>query len=360
MGQRTAILLHAQTVGYGGGERQLATLALSLDPSRWEVHVLRQHPGGGWEGKLQAAGIALYHLQLNSYVGGQAWREMRRLRAYLKQHRIRIAQGFDYTANVFVTPVARSVAEVVALSTQRCETKLIPEKYKRVTRWVHRLAHGVVVNSHALARQLREEEGLSGQRIHVSENGIDTELFSPGPARGGGELVYGCVCLLREEKRLDLLLEAFAGLQWPARLLLVGDGPEKERLQQLAAQLGITGRCEFLPATQQVTACLHKMDVFVLPSRSEGLSNSLMEAMSCGLTVIASSAQANQELIEHGETGLIFESGNAVSLREQMQRAREGRGWGQAARQRVEQHYSNAVALGRMEEIYRRVLDENR
>lgn len=360
MAQRTAVLLHSQTVGYGGGERQLATLALTLDPARWEVHVLRQHPGGGWEPKLRDAGIAFYHLQLSSYVGAQAWREVGRLRAYLKQHQIRITQGFDYTANVFVTPVARSVSGVVALSTQRCETKLIPGKYKKATHWVHKLAHGVVVNSHTLSRQLQEQEGFAASKIHVSENGIDTELFSPGAARDGSELVFGCVCVLREEKRLDLLLEAFAGIETPARLLLVGDGPEKERLRELAAKLGINDRCEFRPATQQVTACLHEMDVFVLPSRSEGLSNSLMEAMSCGLTVIASSAPANAELIAHGETGLIFENGNAASLREQMRVASQRQPWGAAARRRVEQHYSNAVALGRMEDIYMRVLHEDR
>jgi glycosyltransferase involved in cell wall biosynthesis len=98
--------------------------------------------------------------------------------------------------------------------------------------------------------------------------------------------------------------------------VIVGSGPCWPALEGRARALGILEECVFQPATQQVPEWLHAIDIFVLPSLSEALSNSLMEAMACGCAVAASSVGGNPELVSDGETGMLFESGDAAGLAE--------------------------------------------
>ena len=87
-----------------------------------------------------------------------------------------------------------------------------------------------------------------------------------------------------------------------------------KQLQSEARTLGIFEDCVFVPATGQVTTWLRAMDIFVLPSLSEALSNSLMEAMACGCCAVASNVGGNPELVRNGETGLTFEAGDSAGL----------------------------------------------
>jgi glycosyltransferase involved in cell wall biosynthesis len=354
------VLFHSQTLGYGGGERQLATMALALDRSRYTPHVAYQHPGV-WNQRFLDAGIPLFQFAINSYGNAQAWREAVRFRRYLRDHRIRIVQGFDYTLNVFATTVARTVPGVIALSTQRCETKLIDRKYQTATRWVHRLASGVVVNSRQLEAQVREETGLSPDRIHVCGNGIDTIRFSP--ADPPQALTIGCVCVLREEKNLSLLLRAFQSLlpiHPHARLRIVGSGPEEHRLKQLATELKLGGACEFLPATTDVPAELRQMSIFVLPSVSEGLSNALMEAMACGCVPVAADLPSNGELIGHQQEGLLFANNDQKALEDTLSQLLGNPAaleqFRSAARTKIEKAFSIHAATARLQAVYDRLL----
>ena len=122
-------------------------------------------------------------------------------------------------------------------------------------------------------------------------------------------LVVGVVCVLRPEKGLETLLDAFAevhAIEPGLKLAIVGSGPCLPDLQERARALGIIERCVFEPATPRVADWLRGIDIFVLPSLSEALSNSLMEAMACGCTVAASRVGGNPELVAHGETGMPF------------------------------------------------------
>ncbi len=87
-----------------------------------------------------------------------------------------------------------------------------------------------------------------------------------------------------------------------------------ERLRSQAQARGLAPDCIFAPATANVAECLRSIDIFVLPSRSEALSNSLLEAMACGCCPVASSVGGNSELIRHGENGMLFEAGDVDQL----------------------------------------------
>jgi glycosyltransferase involved in cell wall biosynthesis len=245
---------------------------------------------------------------------------------------------------------------------------VVPPKYQALALAAHWLAHGVVVNSAALKPYLRDWCKYPSSRIDVCPNGLDPSVFYPGPrvrlpAVAGADLVIGSVSVLRKEKNLGLLLEAVARVRISApgvKMLLVGNGPEEERLKRQAVQLGLADACRFLPATTEVTRALHSIDIFVHPSLTEGLPNAVMEAMACGCGVIASRTGGCPELITHGVHGLLASPGDLDDLLVQLRTAIGDpelcRRLAAAASTRVRAEFSIAASARRLEQIYDRYL----
>jgi len=357
------ILLMSHSLGAGGGERQLALTALSIDRNRFQPHIACAQ-GGFWVERLQQDGIPFFFIGSRSLMSAYAVREALRLRRYIHDHCIRIMQTFDYSMNVFGLPVALSSNGVVAVSNLRCQLDLIPQRYRWLN-WVsfHTSAR-VVVNSKALGRQLQERCRLEAGKIVTCYNGIDTEVFHPAsrrcfPGLEGASLVIGTVCVMRPEKNIPLLLEAFARVaagRRDLRLFLVGGGPEEPALRALAVKLDIVENCVFHASTSDVAACLSAMDIFVLPSLTEGLSNSLMEAMACGCCAIASDVGGNPELVTDGVTGLLFPSQDLDSLIVCLSAATADAGLRRilagAAVERMRADFSLRRAAERMQQMY--------
>ena len=173
-----------------------------------------------------------------------------------------------------------------------------------------------------MRRHLIEAERVHPDLIDLCYNGVDVVNFSPGPSRRPDDLVnanplIGTVCALRREKGLPALIRAFAAVlsvRPGARLMIVGSGPEQAALRQLASALGVEGACHFQPAVSGVVPWLRVLDIFVLPSREEALSNAIIEAMACGICVVASEVGGNPELIGQNERGLLFPIGDDAAL----------------------------------------------
>jgi len=144
------------------------------------------------------------------------------------------------------------------------------------------------------------------------------------------------------------------------KLAIVGDGPVLQSLQAESETLGIRQDCVFALSTNQVAEWLRAMDIFVLPSLSEALSNALMEAMACGCPVVASNVGGNPELVWDGERGLLFESGDADALASALQNlieddARRKR-LGQAGAKFLRERFSIQASAHRMGEIYEKLI----
>jgi glycosyltransferase involved in cell wall biosynthesis len=213
------------------------------------------------------------------------------------------------------------------LSSQRSHRDLIPPKYLPVIRFSDRLVNGIVANCNFVRDHLDRDYHVPARKIRVCYNALDTTRFYPAPRNRPPELadataIIGVVCVLRAIKGVDTLVEAFARVyrERPGvRLLIAGSGPERHGLERKSQELGISAACLFRDSTSDVLPWLHAIDVFVLPSRSAALSNSLMEAMASGCCAVASRVGGNPELVRDGDTGLLFESDNAESLAEQLQ-----------------------------------------
>jgi sugar transferase (PEP-CTERM/EpsH1 system associated) len=197
-------------------------------------------------------------------------------------------------------------------------------------RRLHRpLVNRYITVSKDLERYLIGRVGVPAQRIEQIYNGVDTVRFGPVAQKsvallppqfsGADKIVIGAVGRLQPVKDQATLLHAFAQLrerqpQLDCYLALFGDGPLRESLQRLAAVLQIDERVHFAGAVDTVPEALRSLDLFVLPSLGEGISNTILEALASGLPVIATAVGGNVELIDAGETGALFEPRDVNAL----------------------------------------------
>jgi sugar transferase (PEP-CTERM/EpsH1 system associated) len=184
-----------------------------------------------------------------------------------------------------------------------------------------------IVVSKDLERYLIRRVGIAASRISQIYNGVDTERFAPRPGRSVNvfpadfaeqdTLVIGTVGRLQPVKDQATLLRAFSELvrsRARLRLAVIGDGPLRGELQRLSEALGIA-KLIWLPGTMgNIPDALRRFDVFVLPSLSEGISNTVLEAMASGVPVVATAAGGNLELIEDGYCGRLFPPGDVATL----------------------------------------------
>jgi len=317
---------------------------------------------------LRAAGIPVFELPLRSLTNRTTVEAFRVLRRYLREHNIRLVHCFDAAMSVFAVPVARLSGTPAVFSSQRCYRDLIARKYHPLLRLAHSMANGVVGNCEAMRAHLRADYGVPDDKIRVCYNAIDSSIFHDRgrarmPALQSAPLVIGTIGLLRPEKRLPLLLDAFAAvssIDRSMKLVIVGDGAELPQLKNRAAALGIAEACVFQPATPQVAAWFRSIDIYVLGSSSEAFSNALLEAIACGCCPVASRVGGNLEIVKHGETGLLFNTDDAKDLAAQLEILIRDPGLrshlAAAATETVRTRFSHAAAIRCMEAVYRDAL----
>jgi sugar transferase (PEP-CTERM/EpsH1 system associated) len=249
------------------------------------------------------------------------------------------------------------------------------EPWRRICfrRLAFELAHRVLSVSYQLRDLHARRTGFPAKRISVIHNGVDGRRFFPDPmarARVRQELnitedefCIGCVGNLLPVKAHMVLLQAIehlAGTCKDWRLILLGEGPERPRLEAfIESHPDWKGRVHLPGTSDRVPELLNAMDVYVLPSLSEGISNSLLEAMSTGLPVIATDAGGNPEVVIDGESGWLFPVGDAGRLAGRLALLRTQRDLrtqlGHEARRRVQAGFSIEAMTGNYERLYESV-----
>jgi glycosyltransferase involved in cell wall biosynthesis len=362
------VLLMARELDLGGSERQMTEIAKALDRSRFEPHIGCFRPEGLRGRELKAAGVPIVHFPVHSYaslsVVSGAWQ----LARYIRRHKIRLVHTYDYPIAVFAVPVTHFFTSAIVVSSTRAHRELIPRNYLNLVRMTDRRIDAIVVNCKFLKRHLVQDENVPSGRIQLCYNGIDLEHFqrmdTPRPASLPSDaVVIGVVCALRPEKGLSTLIKAFAGIRnlGPRlKLAIVGSGQMRDPLEAEARELGIAEDCVFVPATNAVAEWLSAIDIFVLPSLSEALSNSLMEAMACGCCSVASNVGGNPELIRNGETGLLFEPRDAAGLSDVLRTLVEDeslrRRLAATGQRMVRERFSLRLSAERMGEIFAQLI----
>lgn len=250
-------------------------------------------------------------------------------------------------------------------------------KYNLLRRAAKHFIHQYVAVSQDLAQWLTRTIAVPPARVNQIYNGVDGQRFHPrqGPRPdlgrpdffAGAQVVIGSVGRIAAVKDYPTLLQAFARLleihNAPAslRLVLVGDGPQRQECMQLAENLSIGSQQVWFPGDRQdIDEWMRAMDVFVLPSIGEGISNTILEAMASGLPVVASRVGGNPELIQDGGNGTLFPVGDQEALAQALllysQDAQSRERAGKSARQRIEQNFIIERMARSYEAVYDKVL----
>ena len=239
--------------------------------------------------------------------------------------------------------------------------------YAPLTQFVIAASDAATAVSESLARATREhfcfDSGPACQ-IEVIPNFVDTERFRPESPRPSGEPPHAVhVSNFRPVKRVPWLIRAFAEATagTAARLTLVGDGPERRASACLVAELGLGERVRFLGERDALPELLAPADVFALASDEESFGLSALEAMACGVPVVATRVGGIPEVVQDGVTGLLASHADraefAHALSELLFDRERAREMGRAARRDVEERFEQRQVVARYEELYFRVLD---
>jgi glycosyltransferase involved in cell wall biosynthesis len=265
-------------------------------------------------------------LQLSLTSGG-----LRRVRALMREARPDLlhANSLEFQTSLIAARLRRATGIPLALTAHIAGFASMPQPWRTlgavhgrtVGRFLLHRADQVIVVSEAVSRHVRSL-GARADRIHVVPNGVDHDVFHPGPGRSADEVRVLLVGRLVPNKGGEDAIRAVAELHRGGanvRLTIVGDGPLRGRLGSLAVELGVDVRFE--GRTNAVADHLRGADILVRPTLTEGMSLSVLEAMASGVCVVASAVPGNAELIRHGETGLLAAVGDPAAFERALGRA---------------------------------------
>lgn len=249
--------------------------------------------------------------------------------------------------------------------------------------WMRRAYRPFVTHYVALSRDLENylvsRVGVPQRRVTRICNGVDHRRFmssstralpADAPFGNDGHCIVGTVGRMQAVKNHLGLVRAFARLRSGGdeaaqrlRLVIVGDGPVRPQVEALVDELGLREVVWLAGERSDVPALMQGMDVFVLPSLAEGISNTVLEAMASGLPVIASDVGGNPELVDAGVTGFLVPPADTEAWADAMRRLATGDAasrMGQAARLRVEQEFSLDRMVRQYQALYETHCGERR
>jgi L-malate glycosyltransferase len=311
-----SLFLMINTFETGGSERQFTVLAKNLTPPQFQTHlgcVSRRGPLAHNFADAQPFPLG------GSLYGWQSLRARLNLSRHLRHQQVQVAHAFDFYTNLTLIPAAKLARVPVVIGSHRQLGDLMTPAQFRAQAAAFRWCDAVICNSQAAADRLIAT-GLSSQKIAVIGNALPAAVFTAAPAtlpkRPGVSRVGMVARMNHRYKNHSGFLRIAAQIHQhipSAEFLLVGDGPLRQELEREAASLGLGASAIFLGDRQDMPAILASLDVAVLTSDSESLSNVILEAMAAGLPVVAYGVGGNSELLSH-QRGALIPAGNETSF----------------------------------------------
>ena len=365
-GRPLRLALAIATLERGGTEKRLTELLARVDRERFAPRVVALTRGGGFQGTLEALGIPVTVL---GKAGRWDLRVLPRLTRWLRRERIQILHSFMFTANFWGRLAARSAGTPVRVISG---VGLDPWHRGRYAWADRRLAGGTdrfLAVSEAVREALIQRWGAPPERVTVIPNGKDPGDY-PAVERAAARRavalpesawVIGALGRLSPEKGLDTLIAALPAIREQvaeARLLLVGEGPERDALERQARDLQVADRVTFAGFRDDVATVLQALDCLAVPSRNEGCPNAVLEAMAVGVPVIASDIPGMQEVILPKKTGLVFPSESPGALATMVVWLRRHRTLGRELTRTARARFLSLYTRDRMVAAYERVWQE--
>ena len=362
----------------GGSERQMLLLAKHLPKDRFEVEFVLLGAPGVLAEEARAAGARINALNgpprhsLPFPLWG--YRVLESIWGFVRLVRRRhydVVDAWLYGSYALVA-VTRPVTHVPTFVSGRRSSSEYKTSFSFAQRLADRLAtrwsDAIVANAEAVAEDVRSHEHLPAGRVRVIRNAVEL-LPPPTPAElrrmrnawGANDesLIVGCVANYKARKGLEMLIDAFADASRTSRatrLVLIGEGPLHEELQERAKRLGIGDRVTFVEGVLDARAIYSAFDIAVLASETEGLPNVLLEAAAAGRPLIATDAGASREIVVDGETGILVPIDDrermAMAITELVGDPKQRARYGAAARRRVESEFSVERSVASFAALY--------
>lgn len=369
--------------GIGGTEKQVVALARLMDDARFEQKFGCLRRWGPLLAEMECEYGPIPEYRIRNLHSARTLHQQLRLAASLRRQRVQVLHSYNFYANVFSLPAAKLARVPCVVASIRDMGVYLTPRQQYVHKLVCRLADQIVVNADAIKHWLAAQ-GYSGERITVIPNGVDVNRFSSPPA----DLKLRCrlglpenaqlvlmLARLNPEKGIEYLLRAAARVspRFPqAYFLIVGEGftnragefvsdtEYQRRLVNMVASLGIGERVRFTGLITDIPPLLAQASVSVLPSLSEGLSNTLLESMAAGVPVVATRVGGTPEAISDGEHGLLVPPKDDAALAEAigaiLADAELARRLGSQARARAVQRYSLERMVQANQDLYTHLL----
>ena len=370
-----SILYVVTVTGIGGAERMLLALLRHLDHKRFRASVAALHPGGPLELEVKRLGVSFHELSLRSPLA--IYQKLRRL---IQQERIDIIQTYGLTADVVIRPLARRSGAKRMVSSLRGLERSRKWYHNMLAKLTRRYVDLWISNSGAGKTAAVQREHLDPQRVIVIPNGIDENLLAPlavdteaHAARfniSKEDTVILTVANIRPMKgHSDILaaiklLERDAAASGNLKFVFVGEDRSGGEIYRLASRLGIQERVAFTGFHEDVRPFLRRANIFLFPSHEEGMGNALMEAMACGLPVIATRVGDLPELVREGVDGLLIEPRNpaaiAKALSHLLQNEEVRIALGNNAKNRMARDFKMEKMVRQHEQAYQNLMESSR
>jgi glycosyltransferase involved in cell wall biosynthesis len=331
--------VHPVRVGYcidsfdiGGTELNAVRTVEALDRERFAVTVFHLHENGPLRARYESLCVRLIHLPIGRLYSLRTALQGMRFVRLLRREAIQVVHTHDLYTNIFAAPWARLGGCRVIASRRWLDTAPRPG-LQPLNRWSYRFAHRVLTNSALVGKSLVAKEGVPATRVielpnFVEERAfhrLDAEIRSAQRCQWGvphGAFVVGAVARLVPVKNHEMLIRALPLLAADVHVVLVGDGPSRHALEELARQLRVESRVHFAGQVVGTTNLHQFLDVCVLCSRSEGFPNSLIEALAAACPVVATPVGGVPEVIADGRTGLLVPVDDWQALARRLQELR--------------------------------------
>ena len=364
------------TLMCGGTENQFMALARMLDRTRFDVEFACLRRWGGFVDELVERNIPLTEYPVPTFRSVTAFAQQARLARHITRRNVQIVHAYNFYGNVFATPPARLVAPVTIASI-RDRAPYLTAMQKRVQRYACQFADCILVNADAVKDWLMGE-GYDASKIAVIRNGVDLSRFDDPPPSGQlrSELglaehtpLVGVISRLTRLKGLEYFLEAAAIVRSRlpnVRFLVVGETSPMDRgylreLREYAERCGVAREVTFTGLRHDVPAVLSSLDVSVMPSLNEALSNVVLESMAAGAPTVATRVGGTPEAIDDGITGVLVPPASSSALADAIVHLLNNTALaahlGHAARARIADHFSVRRMVRSTEDLYVELLE---
>jgi len=303
----------------GGAERVLLKMIRLLPKELFRCSLITFKINEEVE-ELKNLGCPLYVLPLGKTYDWNALRVARQIRRFIRQEKVTVAHTFFETSDLWGGPIAKLSGCPVLISSRRDMGILRSGKHWMAYKIVGHLCDTVLAVSPQVRDYVIRQDGLNPAKVQTLFNGLEMEQVAAATSRKTMRESLGIpettpviitVANIRKVKGIDVLVQAAQAVcrKHPQALfLVVGRKSEEEycrELERTITEMGLTDNFRFMGSSEDVFSLLKMSDVSCLPSRSEGFSNALIEAMACKLPCVATDVGGNREALKHNETGFI-------------------------------------------------------